>query len=161
MIVISIQWSFVFNSKKVKVWNVPLSTARAVTVGVIRNAAQLHASTASSAILSCGHPHAIKPALSACEPTPLPLSLRMSFMDNPKSYVAYRMGPIPMTLSDIAVTLTTWNLSDCHLSGNIAGINYDIFTHKLESVRGLQFQRSYCCWRTFQGDWQLHTLWKW
>jgi len=33
--------------------NGPLSTARAVTVGVIRNAMQLHACMASSAILSC------------------------------------------------------------------------------------------------------------
>jgi len=39
----------------------PLSTARAVTVKVIRNAMQLHACMASSAIglLSCGRPHAI------------------------------------------------------------------------------------------------------
>jgi len=57
-----------------------LSTATAVTVGVKRNAVQLHASTASSAIglLSCGRPHAIKPPppcqhLSASEQTPLPL----------------------------------------------------------------------------------------
>ena len=41
----------------------PLSrpTGRAVTVGLIRNAVQVHAITASSEILSCGRPHAIKP----------------------------------------------------------------------------------------------------
>jgi len=55
----------------------PLSrpTGRAVIVGLIRNAVQVHAITASSEILSCGRPHAIKlprPTLSASEPTPSP-----------------------------------------------------------------------------------------
>jgi len=54
----------------------PLSrpTGRAVTVVLIRNAVQVHAITASSEILSCGRPHAIKlpSPLSASEPTPSP-----------------------------------------------------------------------------------------
>jgi len=58
----------------------PLSTARAVTAGVTRNVVQLHASIASSEILSCRRPHAINPPhlpcphLSISKPTPLPLA---------------------------------------------------------------------------------------
>ena len=57
----------------------PLSrpTGRAVTVGVIRNAVQLRDSTASSEMLSCGRPHAIKlpsPCPHLSQP-PLPHSL--------------------------------------------------------------------------------------
>jgi len=64
----------------------PFSTATAITVGVTRNAMQLHTSMASlSVILSCGHLHAIKPPLPLVRiwANPPSLSLQTSFMDDP------------------------------------------------------------------------------
>jgi len=39
----------------------------------------------------------------------------------------------------LKVTLVAWNLSNSHTLRNIARFNYDVFTHELESARGLNF----------------------
>jgi len=44
---------------------------------------------------------------------------------------------MPMALSKAEGHFCYFNLCNTHISGNIACFNYIVFTHKLESTRGL------------------------
>ena len=99
----------------------PFSTARAITVGVIRIAVQVHTSMASlSAMLSCGRPYAIKPPSSCLHLSQPPPSLRTSFMDDPWDVAFVFMCPFgadrrfchcwPMVMTAVSCQLTlTWS----------------------------------------------------
>ena len=49
-------------------------------------------------------------------------------MTSLRPYVAYRMAPTTMTLSDVEVTLAVQNLYNSHNLANIAHINYNMYT---------------------------------
>ena len=51
--------------------------------------------------------------------------------------MAYQMAGLPMTLSETEVTFAVLYLCNTHNSGNITRFLYNVFTHKLESARGL------------------------
>jgi len=62
-------------------------------------------------------------------------------MTDRKSYVFCRLAPRTMIFNDLESYFAVWNLSNSHTSRNVVCTcimsAYNMFTHKLESARGL------------------------